>query len=417
LTIVFKDTETRDIQPEYEDKQQIVTFSDESAMTTVDKEQSTTLPSEYNSFREQREHTIYDFLKRPRLIDNLLWSSSSPPFTLLATYKIPDVCVATRMIAAKVSDFRFWRWTTVMRFVTNINRFNIGKLIAVVEPAPTLSGGNRNFQSLTALTAYPHIFIDAGSAPTAELRIPYVMRHAAYDSMYDIANDVPWAMVSIYVFNQLNGTTGSTSGYLSTYVHCENASVSVPTLNDITPFGPPMMFTQSKSEPMKDSLLGTLAQKTQSAARTASSIGSVGKGILKDVAAAEAWLSELAPGLLTAVGFSKPTNMQLTAPMIQQPGRGMCSWNGPDNSVPLCANYKNALSINNQIFGSTVDEMDIAYICSKPTYVETFNIADTTTPGTVLRSWPLTPGFTAAASSTSQVNSTLLAYVTSMFLM
>jgi len=384
----------------------------------VEKESSTTLPPEYNTFKETREHTIYDFLKRPRLIDNLQWSSASGPFTLLATYNIPDVTVATRMIADKLSDFRFWRWTTVLRFVLNINRFSIGKIIAVVEPAPTLTSGNRNFQSLTALTAYPHIFMDAGTAPTAELRIPYVARRAAYDSLYDL-ND-PWATVSLYVFNTLTGTTGSTIGYISTYVHCEDISVSIPTWNQITAFGPPsalrdVMIAKSNTEPMKDSTLGALTKKVQSASTTARSVASVGKGILKDLAAAEEWIAELAPNLLTFAGFSKPTNLQLTAPMIQQPCRGLSTWNGPDNSVPLCANYKNSLSVNNKIFGTTIDEMDISYVCSKPNFLETFNIADTAAPGTVLKSWPISPGFTAQNTLTTQVNSTQLAYVTSMF--
>lgn len=366
-------------------------------------------------FTEDRVHTIVDFLKRPRNIDTVQWLSTTPSFTLLATYNIPDVTVASRSIACKCSDFRFWRWTTTFEFVINVNRFSIGMLIAVLVPFPSLTGGNENLQSLTALTAYPHVFIDAGSAPTAKFTVPYVGRRAAYDSMSDLIT--PWAAVHLYVFNQLNGTTGSTSAYVTTFVYCSDISTAIPVWNDVAPFGPPSALrpkAQMNTEAERDSVVGSLTTRTQRAAKTAVSVAKAGAGVLKDLGAAANWVKELAPGLLTAAGFSKPTNLELNDSMIQQPAKGLCSFNFTDNSVPLCANYKNSLSINQEIFGTKTDEMDIKYVASKPTWLERVNWPDTAQPGQVLATYPVTPGFCGSASNL-EVLTTLLGYVAHMF--
>lgn len=400
----IRDAQESNTIPERHVQTQIVQFEDQSALSTVRKENPQELRSALFSFEETREHSLYNFLERPRNVTSITWTTLNPVLTLLGTWNLPDVLFSSKMNASKLSDFRYFRSKIRFRFALNANKFCTGRLIAVCEPTPTLTSGNRNFQSLTSLTGYPHCFIDAGHAPTVEFEIPFISKQIAYD----FKDPLQWAAVTLYVFNPLNGNSGSDTADIAVYVSAVDPVLAVPTPNDVA------IVPLAHSEAQSASTSGSISTPLKTISQVGGVVAGLGLGPISEVGAAVAWISEIGAKAAQAFGYSKPPNEETIAPMVQQPARNLTNYNGVDNSIPLGYEAKNSVAIDNTLFGSGADEMDINYVCSRLSFIESFTWSESDVAGTVLRSFPVTPGF-CGAQTTTTVTPTLLAYVAHMF--
>lgn len=399
----FRDAETKTI-PERHSQTQIVQFEDQSGLSTVRKENPQDPKRSLYSYDETRDHSLYNFLERPRNVESVTWATTDAVLTLLGSWNLPDILFSSKMNASKLSDFRFLRTKVLFRFALNANKFCTGRLIAVCEPMPALTSGNRNFQSLTSLTGYPHCFIDAGHAPTVEFEIPFISRNMAYD----FKNTIQWAAVSLFVFNPLNGSSGSDTADIAVYVSAVNPDLAVPTPNDVAVV--PIAHSEAQSSATSGSISGPL--KTVSS--VAGTVAGLGLGPVSEIGAAVAWVSEIGAKAAQAFGYSKPPNEETVGPMVQQPARNLTSYNGVDNSITLGYEARNSVAIDNTLFGSGVDEMDINYVCSRLSFIESFTWSETDAAGVVLRSFPVSPGL-CGAQTTTTVTPTLLAYIAHMF--
>jgi len=419
--------ETDGVAVEFSDKQQITEFNDQSGLSVVQKENMTVQAPSFQP-TESRDHTIYNFLERPRNVATITWGSASTPGTVIFDMNLPDEILSSDMTVCKTADFRFFSCNSKIRFQINANKFAIGKLMVVAFPVPSLTGSLENGSNLTSLTGYPHCFIDAGSGATVEFEVPYMGRKIQYDMLRDSA--APWARISVYVFNPLNGTSGSTTAEVSIYLSATKICLSVPTPQHITPFTPARKTFKTSSFPFvkpryanyhacmseaeEAATKNSISTSIRKVGNMASAVGGLGLGPISTAANVGASIADVAASALQAFGLSKPQNYQLTAPMVQQPAKYYSSFNGTDNSIPLAYDAQNGIDHKLNMFCTSKDEMDIAYVASKPTFIETLTWTTSQVSGTVIASWPVTPGFCGAVSA-GEVAPTLLAFITHMF--
>lgn len=399
---------------------QTVQFNDQVAKSSVRKPQM--VPKNLNDATESRRHDLQDFLKRPRLIDHVSVTSANGVGTVLGTYDFPDSFFTTAMNTCKCANFRYFRATAVLRFNLTTNPFSIGRLIAVALPCPTLVGANNNAINLTAMTGYNHCFIDLGTQPVVEFRIPYVMRKSAYDFINDTD---PWLSVELLVFNPYNSTSGSSTCSVNVYAWAEDIQLDIPTRNDLQPFTPDFRKPRSnignyvghmQSEADEVTETNNISGSIKSAGNLAKTVASgIGKGPVQDLGNAIGWVGDIAADALSIFGLSKNRNQQLNQPMTILPSKGFTNYNGDDNGVTLAYNALNSIDVDLPLTGSSVDEMDLKYVCSKPTYIETVMWPESAPVGTILSSFPVTPGFSAPGSAATNIAPTLLSYVSSMF--
>lgn len=387
------------------DSEELTEFEDQGSLDIITKENCAPMNIRGTGSREMKDHTIISFLNRPRNIATLVWSGASAPLTLLATWNIPTDILTTSMPLCKASDFRFFRCNVVFHFKLNAQKMAVGSLMAVIIPKPVGAGAQIHDDSLTQLSAYPCGFIDAGSSPSLKMVVPYVDLTSAYDLLNDTE---PWAQLRLYVMNSLNAATGSTTADISLWVSCVDVQLTVPTPNHLESPG----FAQSEGE--KEAKTGSISGVAAKVSSITSTVASLGLGPVSEIAAAATWVSDIVGSTAAAFGFAKPRTMATTVPMVQQPARQLMNYNGEDHSVSMSFDAKNSLDINQRVFGVNIDEMDINYVCSKPCFIETFNWSSSSPAFTILRSWPVTPGF-CGDSSTTVVTPTLMAYVASLF--
>jgi len=97
--------------------------------------------------REDRIHTITDFLQRPIVVQTGLWSASDATETQLYTANFPEVLIANAMYQEKLRGFVGLRATLVVKVQVNSQPFQQGRLMLQYYPyaqyMPKLNFGER----------------------------------------------------------------------------------------------------------------------------------------------------------------------------------------------------------------------------------------------------------------------------------
>ncbi len=216
----------------------IVTMETAYPIEEVKKSDACPMDNKFDADSGTRFQNIQEFLKTPRPVDTIVWAATDTALTLLAQYDVPDILFCSDMPVCKVADFRYFRCEAVFSFLVTAQRMSLGSVLAVIFPAPTIVGNIKNDTTLTQLTGYPHVLIDASSKSEVRLRVPYVARKMNYDMLLDTA--APWARIKLFVVNPLAGGSGSTSAFISVLTHCEQLHLSIRTPQHMTPFTPPV---------------------------------------------------------------------------------------------------------------------------------------------------------------------------------
>nr|QRQ90143.1 MAG: hypothetical protein 2 [Riboviria sp.]QRQ90159.1 MAG: hypothetical protein 2 [Riboviria sp.] len=131
--------------------------------------------------------------------------------------------------------------------------------------------------------------------------------------------------------------------------------------------------------------------------------------MLSSLTAPLSWVSRI--GSLASSGFSKPTDVQAIQPFFAIPAKGFTHITGQDASVALAAIPDNSVGVSPGVFSTSIDEMDINYVCKKSCFLRRDDWTNTTV-GRIFSIF-VSPGICATSDSFFQPS--LLAYVTSMF--
>jgi hypothetical protein len=355
-------------------------------------------------------------LQRNRNIDNITWNGADAAGILLWSTQLPNAVLSSETVVCKANDFAFLSFDAVFEFKLNVNKFMVGSLLVNYEPVPTLSGLNRDMTTLTQMTGYPYCVIDGSTGPSVIFKVPFTYKNVAWEFALDSAT--PWAQLNVFVLNPLLAAAGPAAATVSVWCRAENIKLSVPVPYKITPYTP-AVFNKStgfvaQMEAKAGAATGSVAVVNKFAKDVQGTLNA-GEGILNSVMNAVPWVTDLVTDAASVFGFSKFDDLQTVDPMVQQAAKYMTHHNGIDNSVKLSFDCKNSLAVKNDLFGFKEDQMDIKLVTSNPNFLETFNWSNTDTVGKVLRTWPVSPGFSAPGTLNTNVSPTLMAYIASMF--
>lgn len=377
----------------------------------------------FSSSQEQRVHTIIDVLSRPVRVASGTWSTSDIRNTVLESLTFPDAIfnVSTNVID-KLNYFTYFRADVCIRVIVNANTFQCGKLLGYFSPFEDLIG-NRDVasQHTSAYTAYPHVLLDASTGNVGELRIPYVAPYSAYrltDGTGTIGN---------FKLRVLNNLRNDDCSY-TVFAWFTNISVDLPSGRESNIGGPasvllrkmrrylrlggdPSRFEAQVSDEGIEKSSGIISTTLHSVSKIASAVGSIPS--LQPVAAPVAWVANFGASIAEYFGLSKPLNVSTPCTVINVPAKAFTNFNGIDNSVVLSNSVDNSIESRGDCFGSSADDMDITTVCKHRCYFKSFEMSKSQLAGTLLTSFPVTPGLCQFSDGTYEP--TLTAYVASMF--
>lgn len=384
---------------------------------------------------ESRLHTIVDVLARPTVVAKGQWTDAAVRDAQLVKLDFPEALFdVSSNLVCKLEYFTYLRADVCIRVVINANTFQCGKLLGYFTPFESLVGNRASASNFTSsYTAFPHVLLDASTGNVAELRIPYVSPYSAYRLV-----DSTGSIGSFYL-RVLNGLRTGNCTY-TVYAWFTNISVDLPSgrelfigaqgkamkafkqyLKDkekqevtvetkLTRGGKPRFIAQVNGEEEQKSrgIISSTLHKVSHIAELAAGIP-----ILAEIAYPVSWVTKFAGTLAEYFGYSKTQNQSTPQFMINVPAKGFTNANGVDNSVILATSLENKIEPRNDVFGSSVDDMQISYLVKHRCYVDSFEMKTDQIAGTELYSFPVTPGWAKQANGVFKPSVT--AFVASMF--
>nr|QKN88966.1 MAG: hypothetical protein [Picornavirales sp.] len=281
------------------------------------------------------------------------------------------------MITRQLSFFAFLRAGVKVRVQLNGTKFHCGRLIAYFKP---LSWEGDRADNLTALTCYPHFFLDASVSNSGELEIPFTHLLTYFSQLKGTCfNDSINSLGSFVVrpFNRLQASEGaSQSLYGQIYVSLIKPYVHLPTRN-ITNFAYSEGYMQGLEALLK-------------------------KGAGLAVNAGLGMADKFTGGLVTGAGDAicnllgicdKPNDPISAAPIINRTVAPLAHGAGLDRSTRLGLAADAGTDTTPEMLGTMDGDYDILTLCKMPSKIKTFEWNTSQGQADRLYEFPITPVF------------------------
>lgn len=361
--------------------------------------------------REDRIHTIKDFLSRPIIIQTGLWSSATTAETQLYTANFPEVLISNTMYQEKLRGFVGLRATLVIKVQVNSQPFQQGRLMLQYYPYAQYMPNRVSLvnSTLQGRSGCPRTDLDLSVGTEVEMRIPYVSPHVYYNL---ITGQGSFGAIYLVVYSQLRDqVTGTGSVEYTVWAHLEDVDVQYPTgANIFTGSSPNFaslgqkmsdgkftekdlrdIWTSKAYNKQPDKIFAQVASEItqlKESGTISSGIGQVSEGlstmskipILGNMFTKPAWISAQVSNIFKMLGFSKPTVQGLPCESKLRGQVRMANFDGADTSHKLALSAQNEIETKSGLSGTSADEMDLTHVLSIPNFWDrfTWNTTDAT---------------------------------------
>lgn len=397
----------------------------ESAVGTTDSRQGVNLVSRNVTSIAERfdyagDHSLSDatikettwdltrMLERPSLIKTFDWTNNMAigPIDLLTA---PSGLLVINLTQVPFKSFQYWRGDIVLKIQVAGSPLLQGILMVTFIPLVSEPEAEVIAKDLSSLTINPTTYLYANTNTVAELRIPYNHPQSYLDTNFPsdlkaIQFDQNLGYIVITVLEPILVVGDVTKVTVSLFSMFENSQFKVPRLSSqIIPKAESGIMSAIESltdmagvvEPALHETAQQLkyrvqrkGHKTQQHVVDEISAKATPHNIIGDVLD---FASEGVGSILGMMGLDNPT-----APL--EHGRQIVKTNGSMNYctapefIEKMMNHPASLSlVTAETFGTLNDEMNLAYLYRKYSYVGRFTISRTAGIGTLLYTLPLNP--------------------------
>ncbi|ALS55296.1 structural polyprotein [Anopheles C virus] len=371
--------------------------------------------------REERIHTIKDFLSRPIRITSNLWSETNTQGQQLFSANFPEVLIANPMFRSKVEGFVGLRANMRVKLQVNSQPFQQGRLLMHYIPYAQYMPNKVSMinYSLHGKTGCPRVDLDLSVGTEIEMLIPYVSPHAYYNL---VTGQGSFGAIYLTVYSQLRDPAAANGSVEYTiWAYLEDVDIQYPTGANVYTGSAPNRATLAKEieqgldyRTLRKALVantygnnieeafaqmgpeikeikeqGTISKGLGQLGTTLSTFSSL--PILGPYLRAPAWLSKAASNVAMHLGFSKPSVQGIVEETKLRTAARMANFNGVDSSYQLGLSASNEIQTVPGLSGSKVDEMDLNVIASIPNYWSQFSWSVTDSTNKVLWDNYVTP--------------------------
>lgn len=365
--------------------------------------------------REDRVHTITDFLSRPIVVRTGLWNSTDDTETQLYTANFPEALISNAMYQEKLQGFVGLRATLVIKVQVNSQPFQQGRLMLQYFPYAQYMPNRVQLVNATlqGRSGCPRTDLDLSVGTEIEMRIPYVSPHVYYNL---ITGQGSFGAIYLVVYSQLRDQVSGTGAVEYTvWAHLEDVDVQYPTgANIFTGSSPNFIseaaklasgkYTESdlrilwknkaySTKPSKIFAQGAVElTDMKNTGVISSGIGQVSEGlrtlgripVLGNMFTRPAWISAQASNIFKILGFSKPTTQNVPCESKLRGQNRMANYDGADTSHKLALSTANEIETKAGLSGTSADEMDLSHVLSIPNFWDRFTWSTDAATGTVL---------------------------------
>jgi hypothetical protein len=418
-------------------QQEIVSFVEDGAVAESQIPPTQSVPTHMDA-DDMMVNSVKSFLQRPILFNTLLWNTSQTALTELANVRMPRNWLANTMIREKLAGFRYLKCDFKVRVQVNAMPFQAGRLLLYFDPL--YSQLRRNPTSILhfgGITGYPHVELDLMNETSMELTLPFNNILTHFDLIKGIGAT---GSAQLVVYSPLTGDAASTAD-VSIWMWAENIDLQLPTGMPMAPGDPNQSLrTYVNSSGESDGNLYELEDEEDNAqsgeekkrpgnietisrvvGQIASKMGEI--PFLGAIAAPISAVADAVTGVSSLFGFSKPQDPEFPIKAELGYAKYFTNFNGDSKAKVLSLDARNQVSMVSYISPSKDDELSLAHLVQKPTFLGRFNWSTTDVSDTVVFNVPNVPDYCVTATQPWAVGAdgalvhynTMLSYLSGLF--
>lgn len=376
-----------------------MTIQDQTELETLTIPSVTTLSSEITNVAvEERDHTVKDFLGRYRLIAQGTIPAGGNGGDIVLNLPLLDMLLQLQSVREKLKGFTFLRCPIKLRILYSIT--------------PTTSGGVRVIQApdidaaflLTLLTTqlrqsqFPNQVFPVSVLPNVEVTLPWISQY----THRNLTTNFP--VPQHYILALTSPLSHPISYVAYAAMDTEDSEFSLTQATPAAPFFDTFALSKEEETMLQEYRNRVPESRSLTEARATSGglsgitgmIGNVastlsGIPVIGSIASTIAPIANLASGIFSAFGFSRPNNEEPTKVVKLDPLSSHINCDNTHTTHTFGVQMLNKVEHLDGAFGSNTDDMAIAKIVRRPNLIGTFSYSTSTPFRTVLYSTPVNP--------------------------
>lgn len=333
--------------------------------------------------------SLSKFFERPIVGATYTWTPlQGSPFT--AILNPWTLFFSNPRVGNRINNYALMRANLHVRFLINGNGFYYGRLMADYAPLYTnddcTSYATLVLDNAVSASQRMKLFIDPASCCSSELYLPFVYYKDAISP-----TSAEWANLGRVYIRELNGlkhANGSTQPLtITVMLWATEVETSIPTCVDTSG----LVAQAGEDVPSADEYgVSPISAVASSGARVAAALTSL--PVIGPYAKATSAALGGAAKVAAMFGLSRPTDLTPPVPMAPTYMSRLASANAPDMPQKLTMDVKQELTIDPNIIGIDLDdELSIAGIAARESYLTSFIWATTKVAGDLLWNTYVTP--------------------------
>jgi hypothetical protein len=332
-------------------------------------------------------------LNKPFLLPSINWTSASAKDATLQTFKIPEDIIVNELAQIPFKASVYYRAKISLVFQVSGTPMHQGILIASAVPVSRLPYDSPTLRN--SLMAAPHVFLNANEATSVVLEVPFYVNSVLAPINFDKTTFVPanqdanYAEVHVNVWNPLGvPTSGSTTVTVSVHAVFRELEFYVP---HIEPAWLPFNAFNAEGF-VGEYFQGIKASISKSFDSLASGLKFLSGDLLdKTREAAHAGISKGREMVRAYTGLHNPEIPKLDGRSAVQYRQNLNLVDTPNFFEKLDPYGNFTKVVDDFVFDTSVDEMNMQDILSKPQYIGSFVVKAADAAGTILWSRPISP--------------------------
>lgn len=320
------------------------------------------------------DHSIRDFLARPRMLSTFPWTTTSGAGTSLFNIELPRDIITDRVYAAKVAGFAYMRATIVVRVMINTQRFQAGRLLLTWMPLYRQNQTKFNdTQFLVYYTQRPKVEFDVSTDTEVIMKIPYVHPALGFDlgSGFNSAG-----RLDAVVYSPLtSGTCRANLYYSFENVELSHANEPGTFIAQSGGVSSSKGRSRAKADPGDKEQADMGVAPVSSMLSAIATTAAIGRDIplISSVAGPVSWAAGLAAKAAHAFGYAKPLQLAPRMRVYEQGDSHRINADGAHMAVNLGVFEDNKVSHLPGFAGSDLDEMAISAVISNFAYYNSYS--------------------------------------------
>lgn len=404
--------------------QQVLTIEDIQPTEALTIVSPTSLSdSIINTGKENRDHTIKDFISRPRVVYQGSIPAGGVNNELLLDLKFPDSLLTLEPIREKLKGFQFLRSDIIIKVNFTAPPTVSGSFRGLIIPDMIPSEVTSRTRDLVVTSQFPNKIINIAKMPSLEFTLPWVSPYSHRALMDNLGSNGSFQLRRLF----------PSSGVVKVIVFASFASDSPNfDLSQPTPALPvfnPTVLSDSNRD-ILEAISKFTPLQTEKFTKLVRSAGRSKRESSPDIFEAHSLNSVTTQckhiynslsNYFSTVGHPRLVNTVAVARRKLMPAAANINSNEPQISHSFGINSNNFVDTEMGTFGSSVDELAFSHIISHPNYVANFSISASMNYRDVVLALPMDgfagiiPNFTGPVTVFSDITLTHQAFILNLF--